>query len=100
MLWSIKKPETKWIGNFAPDIDTYGYGLSTEYVQLIEDSSKVKFSFKINLEEGFVKRNLTLGKRTYSLKILIENYYLNAKVKTYPMWFGKLESNTRKIVIQ
>jgi len=100
LLWSIKKPETNRISNFAPDIDTYGYGLSIEYIQLIEDSSKVEFSFKINLEKEFEKRKIALKKGTYSLKILIENYYLNAKVKTYPMWFGKLESDERIIIVE
>jgi hypothetical protein len=99
LLWSIKRSQTNWIGNAAPEIETYGYGLSEENIQLMEDSSKMEFSFEINLEQEFGKRDIILEKGTYTVKILIENYYLNAKTKTYPMWFGKVESNQENIEV-
>lgn len=100
LSWSLVKKGGQPLGSAAPDIDTYGYGLEYRYIQLVEDTAEVTFSFNINLEKEFKQRNMTLEPGTYYLKLSLENFYYNAKNQIYPMWFGHVESNEQVIVVR
>lgn len=99
VIWQLADTNAPLYQSVAPDIATYGQGLSREHILQIDANSTHEFVCHIPIGNALLRSGRQIRRGTYSIKFMLENFYHGAKNPNYPMWFGRVESNVEVVEV-